>query len=225
MKNGKRGYVISIFIMMFLLTLTVVGAQDTSKVGISSGDRWEFKVAKNTVTDDSGNIDVFEISESEGGEVAVGDTFEFEISSDVASDGSYEFTYDNGDVRAVGDGDLSEFGSDAVFTDWDYWKTDAKNSGLFDGMDVTVTDGDELFSAVGEINLFGTIMKLEASYHKSTGIMDFISLKFSQDDVTEELLLENVTGATASSIPGFGMYAALLSLVAMIPLVSSRRRN
>ncbi len=222
----KKRYLLSILTVVFLLTLSYAGAQDTAKIGIEKGNAWEFKIVENTLTDDYGDIDTFEISESEGGEVAVGDTFEFEVTEEVSSTGTYECTYDNGEIVAVGTNDLGEFGSDAIFTDWEYWETDAENSDLFDQMDVTITNGADVFTAEAVIDgapFVDMKMTVTVSYYKSNGVMKSANMVWEAGDNTEELLVENVTGVEPMKVPGFGFITAIVALVS-IPLISKNRK-
>lgn len=207
--------------------MSYAGAQDTTKVGIAKGNYWEFKLVENTITDENGAIVDFEITASEGGVVEVGDTFDFEITEEVTDTGAYAYTLDNGEIVASGTGDLGEFGSEAVFTDWDYWTTSVEDSDLFLLTDVTITDGTDEFKAVSvfESDLIIIISyTIEVVYYKDTGVLKSRSITSIIDSTTEKMTIENQTGAVAMEVPGFGFLMALLALVA-VPIISKKRRS
>ena len=225
MVNLKTRYLLSILTIMFLMTMSYAGAQDTTMVGISNGDVWVFKVVENSVTDEYGDIDEFAISSSAGGEVAGGDTFEFEVTADVSSTGTYDYTLDNGEITAVGTGNLGDFGSEAVFTDWDYWEDSVEEDDDFDDTVVTVTNGADEFNvkSVFETNIILFFsFTIEYTYYKESGVLKTLIFEYVLDTVTEKLIIENQTGA-AAEVPGFGFFMALLALVA-VPIISKKRK-
>ena len=225
MVNLKTRYLLSILTIMFLMTMSYAGAQDTTMVGIANGDVWVFKVVENSVTDEYGDIDEFAISSSAGGEVAVGDTFEFEVTADVSSTGTYDYTLDNGEITAVGTGNLGDFGSEAVFTDWDYWEDSVEEDDDFDDTVVTVTNGADEFNvkSVFETNIILFFsFTIEYTYYKESGVLKTLIFEYVLDTVTEKLIIENQTGA-AAEVPGFGFFMALLALVA-VPIISKKRK-
>lgn len=211
---------------MFLFSLSFAGAQDTTEVGIEKGNYWEFKLVENTITDANGDLVEFAISASEGGIVEVGGTFDFEITEEVTESGAYDYTLDNGEITAVGTGDLDEFGSEAVFTDWEYWTTAAEDSALFLLTEVTITDGTDEFKAVSVIEsdlIFIISYTVEIVYYKDTGVLKSMSITSTIDSVTEEMTIENQTGAVAEEVPGFGFIMSLLALLA-VPVIAKKRK-
>ncbi len=225
MTNLKTRFLLSAFTIMFLLSVPYAGAQDTSLIGIQKGNIWVYELIENTMTDENGTIIDFTISSDEDGVVNVGETYELEITGDPSSTGSYGFSYNNGWTEAVGTGNLGQFGSDAIYTDWDYWSTTAEDDTIFDLMDVTITDDAEDFSVKGEMNLEGLVpinSTIEIVYFKTTGVIKSLSLINIYDTTEEALIVENITGSIATEVPGFGFLITLLALVA-VPVISKKR--
>ena len=168
----------------------------------------------------------FIISSDDEGILEVNDTFDLEITDEPSSTGIYKFAYHTNYVSASGTGNMSRFGSDVVFTDWDYWSTEAENDDIFDLMDVTISNEADTFSARGQLNTAGLVninQTLEIIYYKTTGVARSFDMTFVKDNVTERLFVVNLTGPVATQVPGFGIFIAILALVA-IPIISKKRK-
>lgn len=225
MINLKTRYLLSVLAILFLFTSSYAGAQDTSMIGIKEGDIWIYKLIENSITDENGTIVDFIISSDDDGILEINDTYDLEITGEPSSTGTYKFAYSTNYVSATGTGNLSRFGSDAIYTDWDYWSSAAENDDIFDLMNVTITNEADTFSARGQLNLDGLVninQTLEIVYFKTAGVAKSFDMTFIKDNVTERLFVVNLTGPVATQVPGFGFILTIIALVA-VPIISKKR--
>ncbi len=222
--------------ILFILSPIIVLSQNVSLTGVKLGDKWTLEITENTMLDKYGKIEEYHIANIPQGVVYVGDTFDFEITTEIAEDSSYRFSFYNGNITAVGTRYLNEFGSEIVYTDWEYWRENAKDASIFRGgiflddtnatSKVTVDENDSEFSAVAEfVEPDGEhYLTLSIVYFKKTGIFKTVELYFSTK-IPQKFILTNISGSRPEKYyDNFIFYGLIFIISSIIVLLIIRKK-
>ncbi|MHA2092131.1 MAG: hypothetical protein ACW98K_14860 [Candidatus Kariarchaeaceae archaeon] len=118
----KYSKVISIIVLVVILSNTSISsaAVDSSKIGVSNGDTFSFKISRYSLPDDS--LSQY-YTNTTGLTGKLGDIINVTIDNiSLLSEDRINVTYQKGDHIEKNFVELDTFGDLIVFTDWDYWE-------------------------------------------------------------------------------------------------------
>ncbi|MHA2248796.1 MAG: hypothetical protein ACXAD7_00475 [Candidatus Kariarchaeaceae archaeon] len=229
-------------LLLLIISVTLASSEiDTSKIGVADGDEFTFTVTNYNV-DESFDM-------GDGMDMKKGDTIKVTVDdATLSTTNGISITIKMGDTTETEDNIMDEFGSFAVFTDWDYWEANSSNLGIIDIEDMVgatpeflISNGDTLFEVESSVSFefpteYAALIGYKSwdisaflSYEKETGVIEKMDTEWEltlDDDSTEKMRMtfERGSGSDGPSIPGFGFYVSIvtLSLVAL-PLIRKRR--
>lgn len=179
----RRALIISFATFIALLITITSAAVDTSLIGISEGDVFEFKL-----TQSSGDQVYMDAAKTM--KVVDGDTFTIEVDKveEGNSDVVYEITVGDDSVKLSDKLDI--FGQYAIHTDWDYWLV-TNNLGLKE--DLGFNDGTD--TIIHEVKKTDTIYSYELNLSiPQLALRWYMLFEYNLEDgmmETQEVLMQN----------------------------------
>ncbi|MHA2171259.1 MAG: hypothetical protein ACXAB7_15325, partial [Candidatus Kariarchaeaceae archaeon] len=198
----KYSKVISIIVLVVILSNTSISsaAVDSSKIGVSNGDTFSFKISRYSLPDDS--LSQY-YTNTTGLTGKLGDIINVTIDNiSLLSEDRINVTYQKGDHIEKNFVELDTFGDLIVFTDWDYWEN--KKIWFYDDEWYTddyvdITNDDKIFEIkitdeyicdgcfedpdaalrIWDPNYLRIKFEVRVSYYKDTGVMEKFSFKLS----------------------------------------------
>lgn len=223
-------------------------AVDTTKIGVNNGDEYIFVVDKYT--------SVFGENYSPGffdPTVAVGSEFTMTIldatpTLDFFGDWVIEVNFDNGTVDDDYEVTLVEGSSEddelgfIIFTDWDFWETEAKASleaakTAGDISSYSVENGADEFTVKTSVSISeneGSVKgKTVQVYEKSTGVLLYEYAKIDanagvfsinyEDAIRRKGFTAPASGSDDGFLPGFGVFLTFSTLSLMILIIRKKK--
>jgi hypothetical protein len=220
MSNKLIKIMIILEILLLSSSISVSSQVDDTKFGVNEGD--SFKLTLSKLSGDyedfgsEGQVSTFTVLDAEPGYLN-----SLRVEEDSGSDTQTLIMY------------LDEPGEFIIFTDWDYWEANGADVLVddfsFDTNSVSITNGDEEFTFLGEQSSEGFFMKVEYTYFKDTGIIKKFAIKMDVDLMgvvsKGEMVIEYGDKSSPGFLPGFEFYLVLISLTTLvIPLAKRRKR-
>ncbi len=240
--------ILGIFILLISSISPANAAVDTTKIGVNNGDEFVFVVDKYTsIFGENYSPGFFDPTVAEGSEFTM-TVIDATPTLDFWGDLVMTVNFDNGTVNedyevtlAEDSGDDDEEMGFILFTDWDFWETDAKASleaakTAGELSSYSVENGVDEFTVKTSVSLSedGSSLKGKTvqTYEKSTGVLLYEYVKMDADagifsiNFEDEIRRKGFTAPSSGSdgfLPGFELAFTFLTFISIVIFLKKKK--